>query len=447
MFGRLSFLRRRPKPDSPQARARWFRPRLSIRGLMIFAVVVGVGIGVPLQRARTRRDAVAVVNKAGRAWYDWQVVSGRTNRNATPPGPKWLRKVVAPELIDTVELVVLDAKRTSDEVMFGLGRLRDVKRIIVNGATTPALTSEGIAQIGKLSQLERITVEGPFDSIAFLPPLLGKPRLHTIWLESAVVSDSDLARLSEMPALEELRVDGRNITVAGFANLAKRTNLRILELNHCQVSELSPLSGLKDLESIRLFDITRVPELKPVSLRPLRGLSKLSTLVLQSNSVDDAELSEIKELPQLTYLCVAGEGVSEVGLGHIANLPRLGTLWLSRTSVSDLSTLVPSLPRLNQLYVIESPVTDDGLRALAGATSLRTLRLIKTKVTDDGLSHIAKLPALTQLSLMDTPISDAGLAKLSGLPSLETLDLRGTGVSQAGINSLKKAIPRLQIMR
>jgi Leucine-rich repeat (LRR) protein len=436
--------------DNPShALPRRFWPRLSIRGLMILVLVVGGGIGWVAQRAKIQRDAVRGISTAGSVRYNWQYVSEKYDPKASPPGSKWLRDIVGPDLLDTVVLVGLRGQDADDRVMSHVGALPGVETFNLQGKTSPSLTAAGMARIGQLPRLQKIGVKGMTDSSGFLPYLFDKPRLRSIWLQAAAVTDGDLARLARLTRLEELLLKGTNVTDAGFAHLANLKSLRRLELGGCHVGDLSALSGLKDLEWFSLRSLgPRHDQSTPVDLGPLRNLSKLSTLQLFSpNTVDDAGLAQIKDLPQLHDLDVAGDGVTEVGLAHIASMPRISSIGLRYTSIRDLGTLTPLMSRLLACGFDGSPIADDGVWPLAGASALKGLSLRQTKLTDVGLKHLAGLNGLTYFDLSATRVSDAGIKELAGLSGLQILDLRGTAVSEAGAASLQTRLPGLRILR
>ena len=104
--------------DNPsRALPRRFWPRLSIRGLMILVLVLGGGIGWVAQRTKIQRNAVRGISVAGGVRYNWQYVSEKYDPKASPPGPKWLRDIVGPDLLDTVVLANLLGPDVDDRVM------------------------------------------------------------------------------------------------------------------------------------------------------------------------------------------------------------------------------------------------------------------------------------------------------------------------------------------
>ena len=109
-------------------RRRWFT--VSIRLLMGLILVAAVWLGQVVQRARAQREAVAEIRRLhGVFGYDWRVRNGRSARNATPPGPRWLRKLTGDEPFQEVIGVVLARQQTApqtvtDATLAYLGRSR-----------------------------------------------------------------------------------------------------------------------------------------------------------------------------------------------------------------------------------------------------------------------------------------------------------------------------------
>lgn len=106
-------------------------------------------------------------------------------------------------------------------------------------------------------------------------------------------------------------------------------------------------------------------------LKPLAGLSGLTSLDLDSTQVSD--LSPLAGLSGLTSLGLSLTPVSD--LSPLAGLSGLTSLGLSLTQVSDLSPLA-GLSGLTSLYLWNTPVSD--LSPLAGLTKLSLVRVTRT---------------------------------------------------------------------
>jgi YHS domain-containing protein/uncharacterized protein YdcH (DUF465 family) len=109
--------------------------------------------------------------------------------------------------------------------------------------------------------------------------------------------------------------------------------------------------------------------------------------------------------------------------------------------------LVKLLPKVQQLNLRGTAITDAGLANLEGLTTLTHLHLENTAVSDDGVAHLKGLTNLTYLNLVNTAVSDKGVGQLSGLKSLRKLYLWQSKVTDAGAAGLKKSLPELYVNR
>ena len=212
------------------------------------------------------------------------------------------------------------------------------------------------------------------------------------------VTDTHLAYLTELTALERLSLYGTQISDAGLAHLTE-------------------LTALEDIS----LDGTRITD---AGLTHLTGLAALENLSLDETEISDAGLAHFTGLTGLKYLNLSDTQITDAGLAHLTELTALETLYLDGTKI-----------------------TDAGLARLTGLTALKVLLLNRNWITGAGLTHLTALTELERLDLRFAPTTDAGLAHLSGLTKLVTLDLRGTQVTDAGVAELQKALPNCKIRR
>src|SRR6516225_8007057 len=67
--------------------------RFSVRGLIVFVVVIGAGLGWIVRQAHIQRDAVEAIRKAGGSvMYDWEPSAGIPG--GVPLAPAWLVDLV-----------------------------------------------------------------------------------------------------------------------------------------------------------------------------------------------------------------------------------------------------------------------------------------------------------------------------------------------------------------
>ena len=131
------------------------------------------------------------------------------------------------------------------------------------------------------------------------------------------------------------------------------------------------------------------------------------------------------------------------------NDPHLEVSYQQRDGKFSEECLVPlkDLKGLVHLNLRGQDVTDAHLTHLKDLTSLTRLHLERTKITDKGLENLKGLVNLEYLNLYGTSVSDAGLVQLEGMKKLKDLYLWQTKVTDAGVAKLKKALPKLEIVR
>lgn len=179
------------------------------------------------------------------------------------------------------------------------------------------------------------------------------------------------------------------------------------------ISDLAPLAGLVDLQSLDISG-TQVSD-----LTPLAGLVNLRSLNITDTLVSD--LTPLASLVRLRTLVISGPPPASDPVAH--NWPFEG--------------------RLEPIVISGTPVND--LTPLAGLLSLETLDISGTQVRD--LTPLAGLVNLQSLDISGTQVND--LAPLTGLVRLETLDVSRTQVSNlspvSSLVSLRQFTPSVGV--
>jgi len=97
----------------------------------------------------------------------------------------------------------------------------------------------------------------------------------------------------------------------------------------------------------------------------------------------------------------------------------------SDAALREVAPHLESLPSLWYLQIVQTGVTDDGLRQLDSVRNIKQMDLWENDITDEGLLHIRRHSNLVELDLSATLISDGGLEHLQRLKSLRILSLPG----------------------
>lgn len=220
-----------------------------------------------------------------------------------------------------------------------------------------------------------------------------------IVLSGTGLVDEELAHISTLPNVSDLRLSSTRVTDAGLAHLEKMTGLCKLHLDGC--------GGITD-----------------AGMTHLRPLANLGFLHLDNTRVGDAGLAQLKGLKNVNYLFMNDTQVTNAGMVSLGGMSGLYLLQLDRTDIGDA-----------------------GLESLHRLMNLRELHLFGTRVTDAGLQHLKRLPRLRALALSGKRITDAGLAELHGMVTLWELVLDQTAVTDRGVVEVERALPYVRVIR
>ncbi len=221
--------------------------------------------------------------------------------------------------------------------------------------------------------------------------------------------------IAEMETLRELKV--RHSGINDLTGLQFAINLRklIFSRNYDPFSDISPIAGLVNLETLRIGS-------KYLSdLSPLAGLINLRKLHGDfTRNVSD--LSPLAGLINLEWLHFDDTSVSDISpLAGLINLKHLGT-WGS--DISDLSPIA-GLTELRSANICGARLEGASLAPLAASAGLRELYLRGNGISD--VSPLAKLTELTRLELRANDISD--ISPIAGLTNLTWLNLNSNAIS------------------
>ena len=289
----------------------------------------------------------------------------------------------------------------TDADILPLAEMTNLKELQLDGNQITDLTP-----LAGLTQLEILHLggdEGGNESLQDLSPLSGLNNLKELYLPAS--SLNDLSPLSGLSGLERLALRaGENRTsgvtdlspLAGLtqmrdlylvistldsldfvSNMTKLESLRIHTAGESSLQDLSPLSGLASLKQLDLpatagdgcIDLSPIASLTNMeefqfgcnvpSLEPLRGLTSLTSLVLNDQpgraEGQFTSLEPLSGLENLTTLTIRASGVTD--LSPLSGLQKLRFLTLHTPAVTDLSPL-SGLQGLMNLSVDGEHVTD-----------------------------------------------------------------------------------------
>jgi len=227
---------------------------------------------------------------------------------------------------------------------------------------------------------------------------------------------------------------GRNVKLFVRLALSPRESAKFLAQNP-QAYQLTitdrtrkdpdDLSGLSQLDPNDLSWLSVGTEMylragaEPRIFEPIRRLTDLQILSLQSSGITDEGLEYLRPLRSLRGLELTQAGITQRGLAVLKDLPNLEYLQLN------------------------SGLTDAGLKQVAQVSNLRWLSIIDGKMWGPGLAELAKLPRLERLCILHSRarLLDRHIKCLEGLTQLKSLTLWANGcdtLTDASLASIGK---------
>lgn len=227
-------------------------------------------------------------------------------------------------------LSLLSAPNFGDADLAAVGKLTKLKAFAVN---TPKLTAAGFRelknpQLRSLSLGEAVALTAdhvrlmlglPLEELesgagmtddAFLEFAVF-PNIRRFRLHKTALSDAGLKTVVGLGKLEELVIDGSNVTGPGLEHLAERPGLKVLDLSRSKVTDeaVAKLIALPNLRELRLAGC-------PVSdecVMLLAQLDALQVLDLGETRVTDAALGVLKKHQSLKTLVLTGTKATPAG--------------------------------------------------------------------------------------------------------------------------------------
>lgn len=182
----------------------------------------------------------------------------------------------------------------------------------------------------------------------------------------------------------------------------------------------------EQIAAVRSGDSDVVVAREPLSdtaWESLRGLAGLRELVLEQGRADDHQAEILATLPRLERLVLRHSPLGDDGFRRLV-----------------------ACESLRDLNVPQAGCTALGVRALAALPKLRSLRLGGPHLAGPEVCEaIAGLGHLRSLHLIDVPIGDDGLMALARLTGLWNLYLDGAGVSDGAWERYFQSCPKVHV--
>jgi internalin A len=238
--------------------------------------------------------------------------------------------------------VTLSGPKITDEVVKNLQEFPSLSRVSLRDS--PKVTSDSIAVITKVKQLQSVELAGAFVSDDVAKGLATANTITELTLDDGGLTDDGVKHLAALTKLQTLALD-RNKKVRGTTvpALVAAKNLKYLTVAECELGDLAGWSALK-------------------------SLSNLITLGLPQSGVTDAGLKEIGKITQLKTISLASCPITDAGLAQLKAMKSLESLNITDTKITDRAVpILSEMKRLQFLTLSEKQIGKPGVEALKKA--------------------------------------------------------------------------------
>jgi hypothetical protein len=210
-------------------RRRWLA--ISLKGLILLVLILGLILGWQVHRAREQRRATQVIRDSGGSLhYDWEFVGGTFVPGREPPAPDWLRRLLGDEFLQEVTWANIaettEGRNALDRALVHLRSLGRLRELIL---TAGCLQDTHLSRIQGLTALERLEIVGAVNlTDAGLAHLRGLDHLRSLAINDGALTDASLDHLAHITSLEKLDLRGNRLTDAGLGRLSRLPSLRRL---------------------------------------------------------------------------------------------------------------------------------------------------------------------------------------------------------------------------
>ena len=281
---------------------------------------------------------------------------------------------------------------------------------------------QDVSPLAGLTELKQLSMNGnwnntpPICEVNDFSPLSNL--VHLSRLEMVVTNLSDLSFLSGLTELTTLRLLG-SVAAEDLTAIKELTNLQELEVHTDGLKNAEGIEGLTNLKKLRILD--NANSLYQEDLSCLSAMTKLQIVRFEVNGL--ASFHGIENLTKLQEADFYGSDATYTDLDPLKNLKNLQYLRLPNHTVGtvfngDGLTELTNLRELNMDYSIES------LEPLRNLTNLRTLSMANGKKAEGAFRSLEPLSGLVQLESLEINVGqqqDVDLSYLSGLTNLMNL--------------------------
>ena len=250
------------------------------------------------------------------------------------------------------------------------------------------------------------------------------------------MTDEALERVTQLPQITRLLMEGAQLTDDGMQHLARCAQLQDLQVGGPKGAVTDRgLSVLRELRELRRFQSTWTPRITDAGVANLTFCDHIEMVDLMGSPTGDGAINALRGKRHLR-LFKTGRLVTDAGMALLHDFPVFKT-WQGGAGNLGLMSF-DSEP--NHL-LLDGPFTDRGLEHLRGLDGLFGLNFFwhVGAATPDGLKPLADLPHLEMLGCHGRLSTDAAMPHIAAIPGLRMLLAQGTEASDDGFTALARS--------
>jgi len=348
------------------------------------------------------------------------------------------------KLLDCKSVLSVDQARR-EGARHGLEHLPSLTRL-TNLELQYQLTDADIAEVCNCTTLLHLVLKGgdrvSNEGIQHISKL--QKLVHLSLKKKSMVTDTGLPSICQLSSLKSLSIWGGVISDGGMVQIAKTlTNLQYICVGSALLTNkgieslCSNVTGLREV-SIFSFKFTN-PVLQYLAPLPLASLE-----LWFCQGISDEGMNIIAEMPRLTSLNLGHcSKVTCEGLQSLTKLSSLTNLNMVACSLTKLTPL-SKMPNLRSFSFGSTTIHDEQIQQLVAVPKLSNLYIRESPITNQSLAHLATL----KLKMLEFDscheISEEGLYKLAFSTSLIRLSV--TTCKKIGADINKKIFPLVNIL-
>ncbi len=355
--------------------------------------VIALILMIPwLLQAHREQQAVNALKSVGAVVeFDFQAKRSKKPKYV----PEWLRSFAGDCLFSNVHNVRVFDTPVTDSNLLPLADFPDLRHVLVKGN---GVTDHTAHLLSRVPTIESVTFWDTLVTGKGLAEMARCSHLQSLSLLGASVSDGCLQALTEYSRLEHVQVARSRISSHGLESISSIRSLRSIDLWEAGTIDDKGLEHICQLPNLESLQVINAP-ITDSGLRSCAKMKKLRILRINSPYITDEGLQELPKLSQLESVSFQDSGIQSPGI--FSRLPRLTELDLSGSKVSDSTAdSISGLVSIRSLFLQRTALTDSSIEVFSPLSSLKVL-YVGPDITEHAVRHLHKSLSSCHISIVD----------------------------------------------